>query len=197
MAEEAVKSEVFGDGVWLDILARRTAGQRGVRSEGGTDGGLLHAPSPATFITVNRRIQIPHARGQHQLSTHPNLARGIHGLEVAAAATGGFPNRFDLGAFESDGRVALEQIGASLLPILGRVPVIPGRHVVHVCRQRIAIDARVEDDGSVKLPRETGCDGKAGRTAADDEDVGTRGRRHGEEDLEVMRLKLLNVQTDI
>lgn len=57
--------------------------------------------------------------------------------------------------------------------------MIPGRHVVHVRRPRVAVDARVEDNGRVKLPRETGRDRKAGRTAADDEHVNKRGSRHG------------------
>jgi hypothetical protein len=46
---------------------------------------------------------------------------------------------------------------------------------VHVLGARVAVHARVEDDGRVELASETGGDGEAGWAAANDEHVAEEG----------------------
>jgi hypothetical protein len=55
------------------------------------------------------------------------------------------------------------------------VPVVPRRDVVHVLGARVAVHARVEDDGCVELASEARGDGEAGWAAANDEDVAEEG----------------------
>lgn len=59
--------------------------------------------------------------------------------------------------------------------------MIPPEHIVHVLREAVALNARVEDDGLVELSREACRGPETGGAAADDKDVVRGGHCREEE----------------
>ncbi|EFE39241.1 hypothetical protein TRV_06063 [Trichophyton verrucosum HKI 0517] len=151
-------------------VARRPDGQ----DAHGVGASLFEAVAEETVVaqqpvSTERQVWdlVLDARRQHQLAASPDLPGGVGGLELARVQ---LPHLAQGDVRQRDGVVAaLGELAAGSSAVVPGLRVVPGRDVVHMLRQAVAVGLRVEDDGGADGAAEAQSSCEAGWAAADDE----------------------------
>lgn len=144
----------------------------------------LHALGPAVIIAWDVGKHISDSGSEQESLACPFVALCVRRYEGVVVR---LTHRLDCRVDEIDRGVASQHLLSRRLAVFLWALMVPGRNSVHVSRQAISIDTRVEDGGRVLRTTKAQRGGKTSRTATDNQNVRSCGSHsrasRGEEEM--------------